>query len=257
MPIRSEVTTEAVTKANSSRVDDGNLQANIICGKLVTSTNILTCEAKLDAALAALMDQKENPDEDLSWRSDVLPPRTVDYSITIKEKAVAEGKKNEPVCTSVMPWIEETSSIPDVCFESVQKSVTEDGSVDPSTLSFIEPPAILTGLMARDPTKCTKSREHIATTQLYDGTVSPCWSISVANEESGKVAKEVGLLYGEQTMRHKNGEEKIDKDAVRINHSGIRGEGNLPVIKSENRDDEMIKESPVWKPLDAELNVSQ
>ena len=194
----------------------------------------------------ALMDQKENPDEDFSWRSGVLPPSMVDYSIKIQEKAVAEGKKNEPVCTSVMPWFEETSSIPDVCFESVQKSVTEDGSVDPSTLSIIEPPAILTGLMARDPTKCTKSGEHIATTQLYDGTVSPCWSISGANEESGKVAKEAGLLYGEQTERHKNGEEKIDKDAVRINHSGMRGEENLPVVKSENRDDEMIKESLLY-----------
>ena len=224
-------------------MEDGKLQANIIRGKSVTSTNTLTCEAKRDATLVALMDQKENPDEDLSWRSDVLPPRMVDYSITIQEKAVAEGKKNEPVCTSVMPWFEETSSIPDVCFESVQKSVTEDGSVDPSTLSFIEPPAILTGLMARDQTKCTKSGEHIATTQLYNGTVSPCWSISGVNEESDKVAKEVGLLYKEQTERHKNGEEKIDKDAVRINRSGIRGEENLPVIKSANRDDEMIKES--------------
>ena len=228
-------------------MDDGKLQANI-CGKSVTSTNTLTCEAKRDATLVALMDQKENPDEDLSWRNDVLPPCMVDYSITIQEKAVAEGKKNEPVCTSVMPWFEETSSIPDVCFESVQKSVTEDGSVDPSTLSFtgIEPPAILTGLMARDPTKCTESGEHIATTQLYDGTVSLCWSISGANEESGKVAKEVGLLYKEQAERHKNGEEKIDKDAVRINHSGIRGEENLPVIKSANRDDEMIKESLLY-----------
>ena len=206
-------------------MDDGNLQANIIRGKSVASTNILTCEAKPDATLAALMDQKENPDEDLSWRSDVLPPRMVDYSITIQKKAVAERKKNKPVCTSVMPWFEETSSIPDVCFESVQKSVTEDWSVDQSTLSFIEPPAMLTGLMARDPTKCTKSGEHIATTQLYDGTVLPCWSISGANEESGKIAKEVGLLYGEKTERHKNGAEIIDKDAVRFNHSGIRGGG--------------------------------
>ena len=146
LPIRSELTTEAVTKANSSCVDDGKLQANIVCGKSVTSTNTLTCEAKQDATLVALMDQKENPDEDLSWRNDVLPPCMVDYSITIQEKTVAEGKKNEPVCTSVIPWFEETSSIPDVCFESVQKSVTEDGSVDPSTLSFIEPPAILKGL---------------------------------------------------------------------------------------------------------------
>ena len=100
--------------------------------------------------------------------------------------------------------------------------------------------------MARDPTKCTKSGEHIATTQLYDGTVSPCWSISGANEESGKVAKEVGLLYKDQAERHKNGEQKIDKDAVRTNHSGIRGEENLPVVKSANRDDEMIKESLLY-----------
>ena len=48
LSIRSELTTEAVTKANSSRVDDSNLQANIICGKSVTSTNILICEAKPD-----------------------------------------------------------------------------------------------------------------------------------------------------------------------------------------------------------------
>ena len=93
LPIRSELTTEAVTKANSSRVDDGKLQANIIRGKSVTSTNTLTCEAKPDATLVALMDQKENPDEDLSWRSDVLPPCMVNTASPFKKKLWQRERK--------------------------------------------------------------------------------------------------------------------------------------------------------------------
>ena len=127
----------------------------------------------------------------------------VDTEIHNQQKTVAELKRNEALCTSLLQGFEETSSISDVHFDSGKLSVTEDGINDSTALSFIEPTVILLGLKVRGHVVCNTSIESQASTDEDGGIVSSCWNISAFQLESTSVYKMEDLLHGQKLKKLK------------------------------------------------------
>ena len=260
-------TTAQISGEHSESVDELNgSQTNSISGEPVTTTNVLTDDVEEEAILKTGADQKRHPDEDLSVilktdstclvngniKGDKIISHVVDTEIHNQEKTVAELKKNEAVCTSLLQGFEETSSIFNVHFDSGKLSVLEDGTNDSIALSFIEPPVILFGLKFRDHVVCNTSIEPQASTDEDGEIVSPCWNISDFQLESTSVYKMEDLLHGQTTEKAKKDAEEQQLPIIEIKEEENLPSENSPII--ELKEDEILpsENSPIKEEIGEE-----
>ena len=245
---------------SSLKVDELNgSQTNSISGEPVTTTNALTDDIEEKAILKTGVDQKRHPDEDLSvileidstclvngnTKGDKIISHVVDTDIPNQEKTVAELKKNEAVCTSLLQWFEETSSISDVHCDRGKISVTEDGTNDSTALSFIEPSVILFGLKVRDHVVCNTSIEPKASTDDDGEIVSPCWNNSDFLLESTSVYEMEDLLYGESTEKAKTDAKEQQSPIIKVKEEENLPSENSPIREVKERENLPSENSPI------------